>query len=193
MILRESHWIFNTGAGASAGLGPFSAETGMFAIKDPTGNSHQYTYAGFGISQTWGLSSLLHLPKFALPKIIVKKDELSGAGSTTDFPSWGTLYLTDVFKGHDLTNPKALEGGTVYLAGAAGYLFGGAGSLMILGINRALLVMGIAKPDFIGAAIRTAPAALLSGGFNEGLQDTLGGAYLFGQIEYRGLYSDHAE
>ncbi|WP_147309945.1 hypothetical protein [Paraburkholderia sp. BL6669N2] len=163
----------------------------MFAVKDQAGMSHKYAFTGFGMGKTWALSSALHLSKFALPKIMVKKNELGGAGATTDFPSWGTVFLTDAFKGTDLTDPKSLKGGSVYLEGAGGYLFGASGSLMILGINRSLLVMGIAKPDFIGTAIRTAPAALISGGFNEGLQDSAGGAYLFGQVDYKGLYSDN--
>ncbi|MEP9322757.1 hypothetical protein PPMP20_06380 [Paraburkholderia phymatum] len=48
-----------------------------------------------------------------MPKIIIKKDEVSGAAATTDFNSWGTVYLTDAFRGVDLTSPRSIEGGTV--------------------------------------------------------------------------------
>jgi hypothetical protein len=44
-------------------------------------------------------------------------------------------------------NPENLEGGTIYVEGAAGYLFGGTGSFMLLGVNRELLLMGVVKPD----------------------------------------------
>ncbi|MPW19064.1 hypothetical protein GCT13_19725 [Paraburkholderia sp. CNPSo 3157] len=161
----------------------------MFALDAPSGQTHQYLYSGFGIGRSGGLSTLLRIPRLALPKVIVKGDELSGSGSTTDFTSMGWLYLTDSFKGADLANPKSLEGGTIYLEGAAGYLLGGTGSFMLLGINRDLLLMGIVKPEMIGTAIRSAPAALVMGGVNEGLQDTRGFAFMFGQVIYKSLYT----
>ncbi|MFT4066272.1 hypothetical protein [Paraburkholderia sp.] len=162
----------------------------MFALDAPSSQTHQYVYSGSGMGTSRGLSSLLRIPRFALPKVVVKENELSGSGSTTDFMSRGTLYLTDSFRGTDLVNPKSLEGGTIYLEGAAGYLFGGTGSFMLLGIDRDLLLMGIVKPDLIGMAIRSAPAAMVVGGVNEGLQDTAGFALMFGQVKYSGLYAE---
>lgn len=190
-ILRESHWEFITSAGMGAEFGILGYETGMFVLKDTSGQFHKYLYSGFGIASSRGLSTLLHAPRLALPKIIVKNGQLSGSGSTTGFTSLGKLFLTDAFKNADLTDPKSLEGGTIYLAGAAGYLYGGAMSFMFLGLNRALLVMGVAKPDFIGMAIRSAPAALLMAGDNAGLQDAAGFSYMFGQIDYKGLYDEN--
>ncbi|SMG60075.1 hypothetical protein SAMN06265784_11547 [Paraburkholderia susongensis] len=90
----------------------------------------------------------------------------------------------------DLKDPRSLEGGTVYLEGAGGYLLGGNGSLMMLGISRTLLLMGIAKPDLIGMAVRSAPAVLTMAGVNEGLQNVAGIAFMLGQITYKGLYAD---
>jgi len=84
----------------------------------------------------------------------------------------------------DLKAPRSLEGGTVYLEGAGGYLLGGNGSLMMQGISRALLLMGVAKPDLIGMAIRSAPAALTMAGVNEGLQNMAALAFMPGQITY---------
>ena len=60
---------------------------------------------------------------------------------------------------------------------------------MLIGINRELLLMGIVKPELIGMAIRSAPAALVMTGVNEGLQDTAGFAFMLGQIKYDGLFS----
>ncbi|WP_144156175.1 hypothetical protein [Paraburkholderia sp. BCC1885] len=190
IVLRKSKWNFDTSAGAGIGFGAFNSEGGMFALDAPTGQTHEYTYSGFGMGISRGLSSLLRVPRFALPKVIVNKGELSGSGSTTDFTSTGWLYLTDSFKGADIVNPKNLEGGTIYLEGAAGYLFGGTGSFMLLGINVDLLLFGITKPDLIGMAIRSAPAALIMTGVNEGLQDATGFAFMLGQIKYKGLYAD---
>ncbi|MBZ5795283.1 hypothetical protein K8353_34705 [Burkholderia contaminans] len=161
----------------------------MFALSDVQGESHRYVYAGFGIGRSVALASLVKFSKLSLPRIVIKNDSLGGTGATTEFTSAGRLFLTDSFKGVDLTDPKRLEGGTVYFQGAGGYLFGGAGSLMLLGLNRSLLMMGIAKPDFIGMAIRSAPAALWVAGFNEGLQDAVGYSYMFGHIDYKGMYS----
>ncbi|SIT38695.1 putative membrane protein [Paraburkholderia piptadeniae] len=190
-VLRKSQWQFNTSAGGGIGCGIFSAESGMFVLDDRSRHLYQYLYSGFGPNFSSSLTSLLHIPKFALPKFVIKNDELSGSGSSTAFDSVGTLFLTEAFKGIDLQDPKSLEGGTIYLEGAAGYLFGGTGSLMLLGINRELLIMGIVKPDLIGMAIRGAPAVLTMAGDNEGLQNSAGVGFLLGQIAYKGLYIDN--
>ncbi|NML30213.1 hypothetical protein [Paraburkholderia antibiotica] len=89
-----------------------------------------------------------------------------------------------------MTNPQSLEGGTVYLEGAVCYLFGGTGSFMLLGINHHLLLMAVVKPDLIGTAIRSAPAALVMEGVNGGLQDTAGFAFMFGKIKCGDLHVD---
>ncbi len=188
MILRNSKWNFDASAGGGFSLGPLTSQTGMFSLNDLSGHTHKYLYMGFGIGHSRGLSSLLRLPRLALPKIIVKNGELSGTGSTTDFSSTGKLFLTDTFKGSDLTDPQSLDGGTVYIEGAAGYLLGVTTSIMLLGLNRALLVMGIAKPEFISVAISSAPAVLLMASLNEGLQNTTGVACLFGEIDYKGIF-----
>lgn len=190
IVLRKSQWNFNTSAGAGIGFGALNSEGGMFALDAPSSQTHEYIYSGFGMGRSRGFSSLLRVPRLALPKVIVKKDEVTGSGSTTDFTSRGWLYLTESFTGSDLVNPRNLEGGTVYLAGAAGYLFGGTGSFMLLGVNLDLLVMGIVKPDLIGMAIRSAPAALITTGLNEGLQDATGFAFMLGKVKYKGLYPE---
>ena len=53
--------------------------------------------------------------------------------------------------------------------------------------------MGVVKPDLIGMAIRSAPAAVVITGVNEGLQDTVGFALMFGQVKYKGLYAEDAD
>lgn len=190
LTLRKSRWQFNTSAAAGIGFGAFNNEAGMFALDAPQNRTHKYAYSGFGLGQSRGLSTLLRLPRLALPKVIIKNDALSGSGSTADFTSRGWLYLTNSLDGIDFVKPEILEGGTIYLEGAAGYLFGATGSFMLLGISRELLLMGIVKPDLIGMAIRSAPAALIIAGANEGLQDTAGVGLMFGQVEYKGLYRD---
>ncbi|MFM0624863.1 hypothetical protein [Paraburkholderia xenovorans] len=192
-VLRKSKWKFNTSAGAGAGYGPFSAESGMFVLDDTSGHACQYLYTGFGPTFSREITSLLHIPKLALPKIIIIKDELGGSGSTTSFDSVGALFLSETFKGNDLGDPKCLEGGTIYLEGAAGYLFGGTGSLMMLGINRSLLFMGIVKPDLIGVAIRSAPALLVMAGDNGGPQNSAGFGFFIGGIEFKGRDSEDAQ
>ena len=131
IVLRKSQWQFNTSAGAGIDFGVFNSEGGMFAVCAPSGQTYGYTFSGFGMGKSQGLSTMLRIPRFSLPKVKVKGDELSGSGSTTAFTSRGWLYLTDSFKGTDIVNPRSLEGGTIYLEGAAGYLFGGTGSLCL--------------------------------------------------------------
>lgn len=126
----------------------------------------------------------------ALPSLQLKGNDLSGSGSTTGFDSYGKLFLTSCFKKEDLSGPRTLEGGTIYQAGAGGYLLGASGSLMLLGINRAFLFLGLKKPELIGVALRSAPALLATLGVNEGLQNSAGAAFMLGQITYKGLYSD---
>ncbi|OLL33148.1 hypothetical protein BTH42_04205 [Burkholderia sp. SRS-W-2-2016] len=190
MILRESQWEFVTSAGAGIGFDSFTADAGMFVVRNRAGLKHQYKYSGFGPGFTSTLTSLLRIPKFALPKIVVQKGELGGAGATSDFDAAGKLYLTSSFKGADIENPKSLEGGTMYLEGAAGYLFGGTGSFMLLGVNRYLLMFGIVRPEFIGRAIQSAAAALVMASDNAGLQNSIGFSFKVGQIAYSGLYPD---
>jgi|GEM_PF-799277 hypothetical protein len=192
-ILRRSGWTFDTSAGGGIGYGSFTVEGGIFALRDLEGVSHQYSFSAFGTSISRSLTGFFHIPKFALPKFIIKRKELGGSGSTADFNSYGKLFLTESFKGADLTKPQSLEGGVVYFEGAAGYLVGGSASLMILGISRELILLGIGKPDLIGTAIRSAPAVLTMTGVNEGLQNSLGGAFMLGQITYKGLYADVGE
>jgi hypothetical protein len=61
---------------------------------------------------------------------------------------------------------------------------------MMLGINRALLLMGVSKPDLIGVALRSAPAVLAMAGTNEGVQNSAGIGCMMGQVTYRGIYAD---
>jgi hypothetical protein len=192
-ILRRSGWKFDTSAGGGMSYGPFSAEAGSVGLYDLEGRKHKYFFNAFGPSVVRSLTTFLHIPQVSLPKFIIKKDELTGSYSTTDFNSYGALFLTESFKGTDLKDPRSLEGGTVYLEGAAGYLLGGTGSLMTMGIDRELLVLGIVKPELISVAIRSAPAVLAMTGLNEGLQNVGGIGFMLGQITYKGLYSDSLE
>jgi len=190
MILRESQWKFGTSAGLGIGFDSFAADAGMFVLKDPSGRGRQYKYSGFGPDFSRALTSWMRVPKLALPKIIVRKGEISSASSTPALPGVGRVYLTSSFSEEDLDTPDRLNGGTIYLEGAAGYLFGGVGSFMLLGLNPKLLMFGIARPEFIGKAIQSAPAALAMMGANAGLQDSAGFSFMLGQVTYNGLYSD---
>lgn len=109
-ILRKSGWTFDTSAGGGAGYGMFSTEGGIFVLDDLEGNRHRYFFSAFGPSLSWALTSLLRIPKLALPKIIVKGDELSGSAATSNFKSYGKLFLTESFKRGGFEGPAEPRG-----------------------------------------------------------------------------------
>ncbi len=188
-IRKDSAWTFDTSAGGSGGLGDLVASKGMFVLKDPKGNLQRFNYGGAGLGFSTSISGLLHKPELALPKITLHGHELSLTGATVDFPSSGTVYVTEGCRGPDLTIEQ-LEGPTVYYDLAVGWLRGYSWTMMILGVNQELMEVGVMLWPAWEMAMALAPAVIFMQGQNEGLQQGGGFDGMLGEVHYAGPYSD---
>jgi hypothetical protein len=170
--LRTSKWTYDTGATGGAGLGPLLVSGGTFFLKDPAGQEQQFHYAGGGFG--WGRSIGL-IPKklnWSLPKFLKIAHEPAATGSTKDFFSGGLVCMTGSFRGDELKRSD-LVGPTIYIDASAGIVADGFSvSVMLLGLNQTLLMMGIAMPQlpFFRIAMNEARALLVMYGANVGLQ-----------------------
>lgn len=168
--LRSSEWTYDTGATGSVGAGMLFASGGTILLKDPSGQEQQFYYGGCGIGfgRSWNLKNF----DMGLPKLLRLPREPGATGSTKDFTSTGSVYMTRAFHGKEMKRSD-IAGGTVYIDAGAGIVADGfSGSIMLLGLNSALLMMSITMPQmpFFRLAINEAPAMLWMGGFNVGMQ-----------------------
>jgi hypothetical protein len=171
--LRESKWSFNTSATAGLGIELLSMSGGKIVLDDPQKQTHDFSYTGFGL----GVFDK-PIPKIKLPPVPILNRGISGSGSVEGFYSDGYLYMTDSFHGHELTKSD-IQGSTVYLDASAGLLAGYGASVMLLGINTALLMPSLVNPglfsNLAANAIRSAPALLFMHGQSEGLIASIAG------------------
>lgn len=85
-MLRKSKWKFDTSWSGGISAGFFGATTGTLYFKDPQGLGVEFSYTAGGLGLGVG----------------VKNMKLTGAISTTDLHSSGTLYLLPSFSGSEL-------------------------------------------------------------------------------------------
>lgn len=192
LAMRQSRWEFNTSAGGNASLGSLAFSKGIFVLDDPSGIARKFEYTGMGLGESLALGKLLHVPKINLPKITIKSNAAGGTGSTVDFNSYGTVFMTDAIPRKDL-RPEDFEGGTLYLEGGLGYLLGIGGSILLAGIDPRMLQLSIVHPSFLSLAFKSAKALVSIAGVNEGLQDNIGLSAMIGAITYRGVYETVTE
>ena len=161
----------------------------MFVLRTPEGQLLRFNYGGSGMGWTFPFPKMLRLPQLTLPKIMLSGHEFGAIGSTADFPSNGVVYVTEACHGPDLS-AQQIEGGTIYFDGGLGYLRGYGVSVFLAGLNEELMEAGILIPRAMELAIASAPAVIFIKGQNEGLQESVGGGILFGQIAEKGQYDD---
>jgi hypothetical protein len=183
-LLRHSQWRYSTGSTGGVGVDFIVASGGWIQLTDPAEHAQDFHYGGAGVGLPWErlLPGGIRLPKFGLPEI--KGREVGGVGSTKDFLSSGSVLMTQAFAGNELSR-QDLQGATIYVDAGFGLVGGFGGSAMLLGINPALLMLGIANPAFLGPAeraIEQVPAVLLMGGFTMGLQAGAGIGLLVGYL-----------
>ncbi|WP_253196803.1 hypothetical protein [Burkholderia cenocepacia] len=85
--------------------------------------------------------------------------------------------MTSAFKGSELTRSD-LQGGTVYLDGYGGVVVAQGATVMLLGINPAMLALGLTSPAMsmiLADAVANAPALLYMHGRTAGFQAGVGG------------------
>lgn len=184
LALRRSNWRFDTGSTGGAGLGPLLASGGKFILTDPAYQEQAFYYGGCGIG--WSKSaSLFKMLDLGLPRFFHFPREVTGTGSTLDFTSSGSIYMTSAFHGKELKRSD-MVGASIYIDADVGIVADGYGAtIMLLGMNSALMMMGISMPQmpFFRLAISEAPAVLVMRGFNVGLQS---GAMAHGRLQLGG-------
>ncbi|MBA8879503.1 hypothetical protein [Phyllobacterium myrsinacearum] len=180
MFLRPSGWNYETGATGGLGIGYVIGSGGKIILNDPSGTQKNFWYGGIG----GGIGEEARLGKFKAPVFKIKGKAIGAAGSSTSYPSGGVVYMTDAFKGKELAESD-IQGATVYIDAAAGLIIGLSGSAMLLGIEPLPLMMGLSNPAMMliaNVAILRAPAVLVMGGVNVGLQAGAGIGALVGYL-----------
>jgi len=169
-VKKESKWSFNTSATGGAGVGFVVGSGGLIRLNTPDKSIASFHYGGIGVGLSIG-GKTPKLPK--LPRIDLKGK--SGAGSSTEFNSYGYVFLMEGCKKDELA-PTDFEDPCVYLDVGAGVIAGYSGTAMLAGISPiALLKAGLTGsgvPDIwaIADAMSTAQALILMHGWNGGLQ-----------------------
>lgn len=187
-LLRPSKWTYTTGATGGVSIEFLVASGGTIVLNDPAQHEQDFHYGGIGVGLGFGAKlPKIKLPKMTLPELRLPRvagREVGGAGSTKSFPSSGSVYMTSAFRGNELARSN-IQGGTVYVDAGAGLFVGEAGSAMLLGINPAMLALGITNPGFawlMQQAIARAPAVLVMHGLTAGVQAGAGVGLLVGYL-----------
>ncbi|MDR5741429.1 MULTISPECIES: hypothetical protein [unclassified Caballeronia] len=177
-LLRPSEWSYSTGATGGVCADVVVASGGSIVLSDPDAKDEAFYYGGIGAGMGVGIK----IPRLKLPGLNGK--EVGGAGSAKSFPSGGAIFMTDAFRGSELSR-RDIQGATVYVDAGGGLLLGAGGSVMFLGINSAELILGLSSPGMLylaERAIAQAPALLVMGGITAGLQAGLGVGLLAGYL-----------
>lgn len=176
---KRSKWEFNTSSTGSLGAGFFAGEGGKIYLNDPQGVMRTFTYGTVGV----GLSAGLKLPKIGK----VDLNGLTGTLAPASFPNTGSIYLSQDFKGDDLTADD-IRGVCAIAEVAGGFVGGGSASAICLGVSEKWFCAGKLQCDmpldFVQARlIETARAYLFVAGLSVGFQ--FGGG-VSGMIGYLG-------
>lgn len=139
--IRLSKWTFDTSAGVDVGLGAAAFSGGMISLKDPNNKAHHLHYGGFGA----GLSVGARLTKISVPDTLARNYDLSGSGSTPDFYSKGQVFMTEAFKGHELTLVD-LQGAALYVEAGLALIAAAGFTVMYLGIDPIILEAAVMAP-----------------------------------------------
>jgi hypothetical protein len=173
-IKKESAWKFNTFGSGGLSVGFVAVSGGQVVLDDPSGNATTFTYGGAG----GGLSAGLKIPKIGKIQIKTPKGPATGSGGPMAFPSTGALYITDAFKGDELSTSD-IQGLCAFVEVGGGIIGGGSGVAMLLDLNGWWLA-GI--PTTVPLLLGSASAMLLMAGLNVGVQAQVGGAAYLGYM-----------
>ena len=170
-VKKESKWKFKTNATGGVGLGIVTGSGGLIELTTlDDGYVAFYHFGGLGVGYSLG-GKLPKIPK--LPKIDLK--EKSGAGSSTDFTSTGTVYVMEACKTDDLTADD-FQDPCIFIDAGAGVIAGYSGTAMLAGISpmtliKAGLIAGaMFNPMAVAEVMNDAKALILMRGWNVGLQ-----------------------
>ena len=190
---RKSAWTLAGSEGGSVGYGIFSAGSGSFTLRSPTGEEVEFNYKSVGGGASLG-------------------SKFNAADSGADAFSFGTVYLSDTFAGSELSRTD-VEGFCLSLEASLGAGIGGSAAVMLLGISPRSIPAEILKntglvgilgstigwddvrkwhsprgvnPKFLAPTRKflqsDAKAVLITGGFNAGPQLTAGMSNSLGYV-----------
>ena len=182
----ESAWKFVTSSTGGVGVEFVGAEGGKLFFTDPQNKDVSFIYGAAGV----GLSACLKLPKIGKIEVKLKGKSIGAAIAPAAFPNGGKLYITDTFKGNELSQSD-IRGVCIFLEVGGGILAGVSGTAMLVGIDPIWLA-GIG-PAMAGGPltmvmldyelIRAAKGLLVMGGLNVGLNaGVAAGAFIGGLI-----------
>ncbi len=160
-----SEWTFRTSATGGLGVGPIAGSAGAIYLKDPAKIDFTFHYGGLGA----GFSDGFKLPKIGKIKVSVRGQGVSGVLAPAAFLNAGRVFITEAFQGKELKQAD-FRGATVFVEGGGGLIGGGGASAMLLGINPAAFVSAAPFPALLAMVLESAPAILVTAGFNVGLQ-----------------------
>ncbi|QNB14647.1 hypothetical protein G5S35_23515 [Paraburkholderia tropica] len=185
---RESKWSFNTSATGSLSVEVLAASGGTIVLNDPDQKEHEFTYGTFGIGLGIGFKlpkirlAKLHLPEISMPTIAGR--DIGGSVATRDFPSTGSVFMTRGFQGDELS-ARDFRGGVLLLDASAGVFEVAGGTLMLLGLNQAMLISGLlASPGnfVLSSALSSARAGIVTYGRSAALQAGAGTSFQIGAM-----------
>lgn len=179
-IKKQSAWEFQTSGTVGAGVGLLVAEGGSIYLKDPRGVPVTFRYGGAG----GGVAEGIKLPKIGKIQFAIRGKGVAGAVAPSSFYNIGILYILDSFNGSELTRSD-LRGPCLFVEAGAGFIAGGNGTAMLLGLSPIWLGANIITPlnsYAVFKLVRSAKAVLLMAGLNAGLIAGGGGAALLGGL-----------
>jgi OOP family OmpA-OmpF porin len=124
---NESGWKFETSAGVSASVLYGTGAKGTLVFKSPDGAIVEFQYASVGAGVSLKKGSPVNL-----------------SGSTRKINSAGLIYLSSTFSGSELSIQDII-GFTVILEASAGFISGGSGAVMLLGISAKHMPMEVLR------------------------------------------------
>ncbi|WP_321962616.1 hypothetical protein [Paraburkholderia sp. J7] len=193
MILKsKSNWTYDTGAGVNLGFHFLTVTDSVLVLDEPSGRAQQFKYTGSGLAASLLGLGHVKLSRLELPKLTILDRNFSGSVSGKGFTSGGAAYMTEAFHGAEL-HIGDFEGGTVSFDGSGGYIAGWSGSVIFAGIRLTMMEaliasVGIpfARNMFLQLALGSAPIIILNYGQTEGLIDSVGVDFMYGQLTYQG-------
>lgn len=174
-VRKVSAWQFITFGSGGLSIGIFAASGGKMILKDPSGKEHTFIYGGAGA----GLSLGAKLPKLGKMKVPTP----TGAGGPTSFPSTGMVLANKDLPGGDLKKSD-IQGLCTFVEVGGGFITGGSGTAMLVGLNPLLLPLITTLPG-VGSQLFTnsAKGMIMMAGLNIGVQAQVGVSGYIGYLK----------
>lgn len=176
-IKRESKWQFETAGNGGINIDVLAINGGEIILDDPSHAAVKFHFGGIGA----GIGLGLKLPKVGKIELKPLGKSITGTVGPEAFPNHGTVYITEHFKGDELTREN-LTGACLFADGGLGLIAGYSSTILLMGIDPARLSAALAFPA-LGLILGGAEpnAVLVIRGPNVGIQ---GGGGVAGYVGY---------